>query len=83
MVANVIFHQLAHQAVDGTPCRGQALEDVSAGFILIQSAQHALSWPTTFLVRFTKSNFSREVCDIIIDYPMGVWYQGFGRKERP
>src|SRR5271169_295385 len=36
------------------------------------------SWPMTFLVRVTRSSFSREVCDIWLVYPMGVWYQGFG-----
>src|SRR5580704_5921219 len=37
------------------------------------------SWPITFLVRVTRSSFSREVCDIWLVYPMGVWYQGSGR----
>src|SRR5580700_7613832 len=34
------------------------------------------SWPMTFLVRVTRSSFSREVCDILLAYPRGVWYQG-------
>src|SRR5580704_4752413 len=34
------------------------------------------SWPMTFLVRVTRSSFSREVCDIPLAYPRGVWYQG-------
>src|SRR5258707_15128070 len=45
-------------------------------------ARRALSsWPMTFLVRLTRSNFSREECDILIVYPMGVWYQGFTRFD--
>src|SRR6266853_4838338 len=36
------------------------------------------SCPITFLVRLTRSNFSREVCDIFLDYPIGVWYQAQG-----
>jgi hypothetical protein len=40
------------------------------------SARSTLSsWPMTFLVRVTRSSFSREVCDIWLVYPMGVWYQ--------
>src|SRR5689334_2580565 len=40
------------------------------------SARRTLSsWPITFLVRLTRSSFSREVCDILLAYPMGVWYQ--------
>src|ERR1700719_3141081 len=34
------------------------------------------SCPMTFLVRFTKSNFSREVCDILLDYPIRWGIQG-------
>jgi hypothetical protein len=33
------------------------------------------SWPMTFLVRVTRSSFSREVWDILLAYPRGVWYQ--------
>src|ERR1700676_2934571 len=33
------------------------------------------SWPMTFFVRVTRSSFSREVCDIVLVYPRGVWYQ--------
>jgi hypothetical protein len=37
------------------------------------------SWPMTFLVRVTRSSFSREVCDILLVYPRGVWYQSWAR----
>ena len=40
------------------------------------------SWPMTFLVRVTKSNFSREVCDILLDYLGGVCYQTQGPYSR-
>ena len=33
------------------------------------------NWPITFLVLFTRSNFSLDKCDIFVDYPVGVWYQ--------
>src|SRR6202011_1172532 len=39
------------------------------------------SCPMTFLVRFTKSNFSREVCDILLDYPIRVRYQVLGLPQ--
>jgi len=35
----------------------------------------ASSCPTIFLVRVSKSSFSLDKCDILLDYPMGVWYQ--------
>jgi hypothetical protein len=31
------------------------------------------------LVRLTKSNFSRDICDISFDYLVGVWYPTLGR----
>src|SRR5580692_941286 len=45
------------------------------------SPRRALSsWPMTFLVRVTRSSFSREVCDIFVVYPNGVWYQATAAK---
>src|SRR5208337_4827857 len=33
------------------------------------------NWPINFLVRETRSSFSWDKCDIVVDYPRGVWYQ--------
>src|SRR5271157_6200027 len=33
------------------------------------------NWPISFLVRETRSSFSWVNCDILVDYPRGVWYQ--------
>src|SRR5208283_4161420 len=33
------------------------------------------NWPISFLVRETRSSFSWDKCDILVDYPRGVWYQ--------
>jgi hypothetical protein len=64
VVVNVVFHQLGHEAVDGTARGGEALEGLGARRTLS-------SWPMTFLVPLTRSNFSREVCDILLAHAMG------------
>src|ERR1700724_3422449 len=38
--------------------------------------------PMTFFVRLTKSNFSLEVCDIFLDYPTRLGYQGLSYPLR-
>src|ERR1700730_13101494 len=35
------------------------------------------SWPITFLVLVVRSNFSLDVWDILLDYPIRVGYQSF------
>jgi len=49
MIADVIFHELSHQAINGAARCGEALEYVSTRLILIQSAQHALKLADNFL----------------------------------
>jgi hypothetical protein len=41
VIANVIFHQFGHEAVDGAASRGEALENVSTGIIGVQGAKDA------------------------------------------
>src|SRR5579863_7107609 len=45
----------------------------------LSARKMASSCPMIFLVRLTRSNFSREVCDIDVDYLVGVWYLTYGR----
>jgi hypothetical protein len=40
VMANVVFHQFGHQAVDRTANGRKALEDVSTGFVLIQGFEN-------------------------------------------
>src|SRR5208337_5647857 len=42
------------------------------------------NWPINFLVRETRSSFSWDKWDILVDYPRGVWYQEIvaARKQR-
>jgi len=64
VVADVVFDQLGHEAVDGAAGGGETLEDIRAGTIF---ARRTLSsCPMTFLVRLTRSNFSLEVSDIFL-----------------
>jgi hypothetical protein len=64
--------------VDGAARGGKALEGFDARVVLVEGAQDALELPMAFLVRFTRSNFSREECDILLLYPRRVWYQESG-----
>ena len=51
MVANVVFHECGHEAVDGSSCRREPLEDVPALFVIVESTRIAFSCPMTFFVR--------------------------------
>ena len=45
VVADVVFHQFAHQAVDRATRGGQALQDFGARLVLIQGAPDSLELP--------------------------------------
>src|SRR5580704_11390314 len=49
----------------------------------LSARKMASSCPMTFFVRFTRSNFSRDVCDIFIYYLVGVWYKALGWYGMP
>src|SRR5271154_3427042 len=62
VVADVILHKFAHQAVDGATRGGQALQSFGAGFVGIQCAEHAFELADHFLgaveqVQFAFRNF--------------------------
>jgi hypothetical protein len=42
MVANVVFHEFGHEAVDGSSGCREPLKDVCALFIVIEGAQNSL-----------------------------------------
>jgi hypothetical protein len=39
MVANVVFHEFGHEAVDGSPGSREPLKDVCTLFVVVESAQ--------------------------------------------
>ena len=45
----MVLHEFGHQAVDGAARGGEALEDIRAGIIFIQSAQNTFELPDDFL----------------------------------
>ena len=45
MVANVVFHEFSHEAVDGSPCRRKPLKNVRALFVIIERTQNGLQLP--------------------------------------
>jgi hypothetical protein len=49
VIADVILHQFAHEAVDGAAGGGEALQDLGAGFVLIQGAPDGFELPYDFL----------------------------------
>src|ERR1700676_2911491 len=42
VIADVVFHQFGHQAVDGSLRCRQAMQDLGAGFVFVQRALHGL-----------------------------------------
>jgi hypothetical protein len=49
VVADVVLHQLRHQAIDGAARGGKALQNVGARFFLVQGAEHAFQLPDDLL----------------------------------
>jgi len=49
VVADVVLHQFAHEAVDGAARGGEALQDLGAGLVLIQGAPDGFELPHNFL----------------------------------
>ena len=49
MVANVVLHELGHQAVDGSSGGREPLKDVCTLFVIVESAQNGFQLPDNFL----------------------------------
>ena len=49
VVSNVVFHQFAHEAVDGAACGRQTLQHFRALFILVEAAKDAFELADDFL----------------------------------
>lgn len=69
----MILKQFTHQAIDRTADGREALKQFRARCILVQGPLDRLKLPNDFFVRFSRSSFSRETCDIFCLYPKGVW----------
>ena len=65
------------ETIDGSSGCCQALEKVGALLVVVQRPQYSFKLPMIFLVRFVRSSFSRDLCDIFLDYPIRVGYQSF------
>lgn len=78
VIADVIFHELTHKAIDGAACRGKALEHISARFVGVESAQNAVELTNYFLGAVNEVEFfSRSVAHILLTT---LW--GYGIKVR-
>ena len=49
VVADVVFHEFGHEAVDGAASGGEALEGFGARFVLVEGAQDAFELADDFL----------------------------------
>ena len=49
MIADVVFHQLAHEAVDGAARSRQALQDLRALLVFVESAEDTFKLADDFL----------------------------------
>jgi len=73
MIADVVLHQLGHEAVDGAARGGKALEGVRAGLIVVQRAKNAFELPDDFLGAVDQVQFfARGVRHFLLGYPIGV-----------
>ena len=60
MVANVVFHELGHEAVDRSSGSREPLKDVCTLFVIVESAQNGFQLPDDFLCPVDKVQlFSR------------------------
>jgi hypothetical protein len=49
VIADVVFHQLTHETVDGTAGGGQTLERLGARFVFVEGAKDAFELADDFL----------------------------------
>jgi hypothetical protein len=49
VMANVVFHQFRHQAIDGSPGGGEPSQNFCARFVFIQCALHRFHLANQFL----------------------------------
>jgi hypothetical protein len=79
MVANMVFHEFAHEAVDGSSCCGESLKDIGALFVVVQGPQNCFQLPDYLLRAIDEIQLFPRHVRHFVDYPVGVWYQALGR----
>jgi hypothetical protein len=57
MVSDVVFHQFAHEAIDGAARGGQTLQHFGALLIFIEAAENALELANDFLAACDEVEF--------------------------
>lgn len=57
VIADVVFHQLAHEAIDGPANGGEALEDFGARLVLTEGATNAFELADHLLGAIQKVQF--------------------------
>jgi len=62
VVADMVFHEFGHEAVDGAASGGEALEGFGAGFVLVEGAQDAFKLADDFLGAVNEVEFFRGKC---------------------
>ncbi|HTC65548.1 MAG TPA: hypothetical protein VK685_00325 [Candidatus Acidoferrum sp.] len=54
VVANVVFHEFGHEAVDRSPCGREPLKNICALFIIVECSQTGLQLPDDLLCAIDK-----------------------------
>jgi len=67
VVADVVFQQLGHEAVDGAARGGEALEGFGTRVVLVQGAQNTLKLPDDFLDAVDQVQFFARVFLCLLD----------------
>ncbi len=79
MVANVVFHKLGHEGVDGATCGGESLEGVRAWLILIQRSKNAFELADDFLGAVDEGQHE-SFADTEVDQTAQIGVGGNGRR---
>lgn len=82
VIADVVFHQLSHKAIDSAASGGEALEDVGAGFIGVEGAQNAFELADNFFGAIDEIEFfARSVAHIGSTTLWGYGIKGWAWKQ--
>jgi hypothetical protein len=83
VVADVIFHEFTHEAIDSASGCGKPLQHIGARFIGVEGAQNTFELTDHLFTAIDEIEFFAGcMAHVPVDYPMGVWYQGSGLRSK-
>jgi hypothetical protein len=72
VIPNVVFHQLSHQAVDGSSCRRQLLKHLRTRSVVLKSSLNGFKLAHHFLGAVHQIQLLSRRVGHFVDYPRGV-----------